>query len=187
MTPLEIFLLAIGLCADSFALAISSGMVHGGHPIRHALRVGSCFAFFQTLMPILGWLIGVGMKTFIEGIDHWIAFALLAGIGAKMIIEAMRPQEKEREITTCSPGVLCYMGIATSIDALVVGISFAFFITTPLPAIVTIGIMTFIVAFVGVLFGKKIGAYIGELATILGGIVLIAIGCKILIQHLFFQ
>lgn len=186
MTPLEILLLALGLCADSFALALSSGMVHGGKPIRHALRVGVCFAFFQTLMPVLGWLMGMGMKTFIEGIDHWIAFVLLAGIGARMIIEAMRPHEKGKKTTTCSPGMLCCMGIATSIDALAAGISFAFVLRTPLPAIITIGIMTFLFAFIGVLSGKRIGAYFGEVATILGGIVLITIGCKILIQHLFF-
>lgn len=186
MTPLEIFLLAIGLCADSFALAISTGMVHSDYPIKHAIRVGVCFAFFQTLMPILGWQAGIGMKSFIEGIDHWIAFVLLFGIGTKSLIEAICSQPRETKLKKCSTEVLCTMGIATSIDALVVGITFAFVTTSPLPTIITIGIVTFVVSCAGVLFGKRIGLHIGELASILGGIALITIGCKILIQHLFF-
>ncbi len=184
MSILEITILAVSVCLDSFAVSISSGMVHCAHPLRHALRLGICFALFQTVMPILGWLAGMQMKAVIEGVDHWIAFGLLFAIGAKMIIESRHAHPEKPVTKKCSTRMLCGMGLATSIDALVIGITFAFVNTTILPAVAIIGGMTFLFAFTGVYLGKKLGVLFKKMVTIIGGALLICMGFEILIEHL---
>lgn len=184
MSTLEITILAVSLCMDSFALAISSGMVHRTHLLRHAFRLGACFALFQMAMPVIGWMVGIQLKTFIEGIDHWIAFGLLFAIGMKMMFDALRSCPEDHPSKKCSTRMLCGMALATSIDALVVGIGFAFIHIHIPSAIVIIGGMTFLFSFMGVVLGRKIGLFFGEIMTVIGGIVLVGIGCKILIEHL---
>ena len=141
------------------------------------------FAIFQTIMPALGYMVGYGLRIYISHIDHWIAFALLLGIGIRFIQEANTPN---KTIHTKNWKVLCLLGIATSIDALVVGVTFAFMDVSILLAITIIGIATFIISFLGYEFGRRLCNFNSKKIEIIGGIILITIGVKILITHLFF-
>ena len=133
-------------------------------------------------MPVLGWLGGVSIKTYIESFDHWIAFGLLGIIGVKMIIESFK-NEEEKQFNPLNPKVMITMAIATSIDALAVGISLAIVEVNMLFAFLIIGFVTFLVAMLGMLFGKKIGGKLGRRMEILGGVILIAIGIRIIAEH----
>jgi len=145
--------------------------------------VAIIFAFFQTIMPALGYMLGYGLRVYISHIDHWIAFALLLGIGIKFIQEANAPN---KNIHTKNWKVLCLLGIATSIDALVVGTTFSFVDISILLAITIIGITTFIISFLGYEFGGHLCNFNNKKIKILSGIILIVIGTKILLTHLFF-
>ena len=184
MSLLEMMLLAIGLSMDSFAAAISAGMHVKRHIWRNALRIGICFALFQAAMPLLGWAAGVQFHAAIQGMDHIVACGLLGFIGIKTIVGAF--QLKEEEIPACRTPLcrLCCLGIATSIDALAVGVSFAFIDMRILPAILIIGCSTFLLSFAGAFFGRRVGLLFEEIMEVLGGLVLIGIGLKILIEHL---
>ncbi|MBU2259282.1 manganese efflux pump MntP family protein, partial [Patescibacteria group bacterium] len=165
MSIFEIIIIAVGLSLDSFALAITSGMVHRANLFRHTLKLSSFFAIFQMTMPLIGWIAGIQLKPFIEGIDHWIAFVLLFAIGIKMIIDTFQKQPKDNCVSECSIRMLCGMAVATSIDALVIGISFAFIQINILFSVITIGVMTFLFASIGVFLGRKIGVLFGKIAT----------------------
>lgn len=138
-------------------------------------------------MPIIGWVVGMQLKPFIEGVDHWIAFGLLMIIGLKMMRDALRKHPDEHPSRSCSTCVLCAMALATSIDALVVGISFAFMNIHIPSAVAIIGGMTFLFAFLGAILGRKIGLLFGEIMAFFGGTVLVGMGCKILLEHLVFS
>ncbi|HSA04764.1 MAG TPA: manganese efflux pump MntP family protein [Tenuifilaceae bacterium] len=182
MTIITLFILAIGLSFDTFAVSISSGIARKHIVFKEAFIIASVFGFFQALMPVLGWLGGVSIKTYIESFDHWIAFGLLGIIGVKMIIESFK-NEEEKQFNPLNPKVMITMAIATSIDALAVGVSLAIVEVNMLFAFLIIGFVTFLVAMLGMLFGKKIGGKLGRRMEILGGVILIAIGIRIIAEH----
>jgi putative Mn2+ efflux pump MntP len=185
MSLITILLIAIGLSIDCFAVAISSGIALKCFRVKYALRVGFFFGGFQALMPVFGWLAGLSFKKYIEGFDHWVAFILLAAIGGKMIYEAILLEESQK---SCDPrNILLVFGlaIATSIDALAVGISFSVLGISILTPVLVIGLVSFIAAYGGMYIGDKFGDIFGKKVEITGGIILILIGLKILIEHLF--
>jgi manganese efflux pump family protein len=185
METFTLLVLAIGLSVDSFAVSVSSGLILSEITFRKAMRIAFSLAFFQGLMPIIGWLIGKKIEFLVESFDHWLAFSLLAIIGGKMIWESFKHNiDSAEKINPLQPKALLAMSVATSIDALVVGISFAFMQIDMVLATFIIGSTTFFFSMLGILFGKKMGARFGERMEVLGGIVLIAIGFKILFEHL---
>jgi len=184
MELLTIILIGFGLTGDTLAVSITSGLSMSHIRFRQALRIAIVLAIFQALMPLLGWYLGIQIKDYILEFDHWIAFILLSIIGGKMIVESLKPEEEKKEFNPLKYSVLISMAIATSIDALIVGVSFAFMDVDIILTTAIIWFLTFMVAMTGVLIGKKTGNLFGKKAEILGGIILIAIGVKIFIQHL---
>lgn len=187
MGIVELALIGVGLSMDAFAVSICKGLGMKRLRMDQALLIALFFGGFQALMPLLGWFLGSGFQSFIEPVDHWIAFALLAFIGAKMLWDAFHDDEEEdaaAENARLDLKELVMLAIATSIDALAVGISFAFLQVDIVPAVALIGIITFALSFVGVAVGHAFGSRFEKPATIIGGIVLIAIGLKILLEHL---
>jgi manganese efflux pump family protein len=189
MEIITLLLLAFGLSFDSFAVSVSSGLILPGIRFYKACIIAFSLAFFQGLMPMLGWFAGLTVRDQLAHIDHWIAFGLLALLGLKMIFESFKPEEERYGFNPLKPTVLLTMSLATSIDALIVGVSFAFIqepntIAMVLPVII-IGGVTFIISMLGILFGKKAGMKLGKRMEMLGGFILIAIGLKILVEHLW--
>jgi len=168
---------------DAFAVSVASGIAIERLRIRHALRIALSFGVFQAIMPIIGWFAGIGMRDLISGVDHWIAFALLAGVGGKMIYESRQIREGPTE--ECMGNMkLLVLSVATSIDALAVGLSLSLLkVAIVWPAIV-VGIVTFAFSFAGVYLGRKVGHIFESKIEVLGGLVLIGIGIKILVDHL---
>ena len=185
MSIIELFVLALGLSMDAFAVSICKGLSVPKLQAKHCLICGVYFGGFQALMPLLGWLLGIRFQSLITNIDHWIAFVLLAVIGANMIKESF---SKEEECPDASFGfkTMLTLAVATSIDALAVGVTFAFLDVAIVPAVLLIGATTFVCSAVGVKIGNVFGNRFQSKAEFLGGLVLIAIGLKILIEHLFF-
>lgn len=177
--------IAIGLAMDAFAVSIGAGLTLKEVTPRHTFRLAWHFGLFQALMPIVGWLAGTSISRWISPIDHWIAFALLVAIGAKMIYEAVREGADETERADPTRGwSLIVLSVATSIDALAVGLSLAFLkVSIWWPAVV-IGIVAAAFTAVGLQLGKRFGALLGRRMEVLGGLILIAIGVKILLEHL---
>jgi putative Mn2+ efflux pump MntP len=184
MELLTIFLIALGLSADSFAVSITSGLVLNRIDFKNAAKIAFSLGFFQALMPTIGWLIGTRIQSYIESFDHWIAFGLLSVIGIKMILESLKKDEEDKNFNPLNIKILLMMSLATSIDALVAGISFAFIEYNWFISGFIIGAITFIISMLGILFGKKMGNRFGNKMEILGGIILIFIGVRILFQHL---
>lgn len=182
MDFLTIVLIALGLAMDAFAVSISSGITIKELRPRHGAKIALFFGGFQGLMPLLGWLLGIGFKDYIEKYDHWIAFVLLGFIGAKMLKESM-DDDCEYVSDPLRNKVLFMLAIATSIDAMAVGVSFAFLKTSILSSSLIIGIITYVVCFAGVYIGNKFGCVFKKKAEIAGGIVLVLIGFKILAEH----
>lgn len=179
----ELLVLAVGLSMDAFAVAVCKGLSIRELKLRHAVIVGLWFGVFQALMPAAGYLLGATFADRIAAIDHWIAFALLALIGGNMIREA-RPGEEEGADPSLAPMTMLLLAVATSIDALAVGITFAFLRVDVLPAVTLIGVCTFLLSAVGVKVGNVFGARYKSKAELAGGVVLILIGLKILLEHL---
>lgn len=184
MEFVTLVLLAIGLCFDTFAVSVTTGLILNSITFFNATKIALTFAFFQGAMPVVGWVVGSRVRTIAADYDHWLAFVLLLIIGIKMIVESFKKEEK-RQLNPLQPRVMAGLGLATSIDALVVGISLAFFETRILTAGFIIGAVTFIASMLGILFGKKTGERFGRKMEIFGGIILILIGVKILSEHLF--
>ena len=182
MTIFDFFMLGIGLSMDAFAVAICKGLKMPKINYKQTFLIALFFGGFQALMPFLGWLLGSGFSDYIKKIDHWIAFILLAFIGGKMIYEALHSKEEE-ESGNFDIKELFLLAIATSIDALAVGISLAFLNTDIWSASILIGVVTFVIAAFGGLAGFKLGAMAGKRADVAGGLVLIFIGVKILLEH----
>lgn len=185
MGVIELLVLALGLSMDAFAVSICKGLSVPKLQAKHCLICGVYFGGFQALMPLIGWALGIRFQSMITNIDHWIAFALLAVIGANMIKESF---SKEEECPDASFGfkTMLTLAVATSIDALAVGVTFAFLDVSIVPAVLLIGVTTFVCSAVGVKIGNVFGNRFQSKAEFLGGLVLIAIGLKILIEHLFF-
>lgn len=185
MELITLILLSIGLSVDSFAVSVSTGVIISEITFRKATRVAFSLAFFQAFMPLIGWFIGTRIELFVVSFDHWLAFGLLAIIGGKMIFESLKTHHEEgKKQNPLELKVLFGISLATSIDALVVGISFGFIKVDLWLATFIIGFTTFVFSMLGILFGKKIGGQFGKKMEIVGGIVLILIGAKILMDHL---
>jgi putative Mn2+ efflux pump MntP len=184
MEILTVFLLAIGLSFDSFAVSVCSGLNLPQIRFFQAAKIAIFLAFFQGLMPLIGWLVGNSIKSLIEPVDHWIAFGLLSLIGGKMIIESFINSEDREIKNPLHIRVILLLSVATSIDALAVGFSFATLLEKILFAVFVIGSVTFIASMLGILLGKKTGPKINRYAEITGGLILIFIGSRILAEHL---
>ena len=184
----EIFLIGIGLSMDAFAVSVCKGL--GMHRVNyaHALVIALFFGVFQGLMPVIGWLVGSAFAVYVTAVDHWIAFALLALVGGKMLWDAFHDEDAEEDDETSTQKLdlreLFMLAIATSIDALAVGISFSFLQIDIVAAALIIGCTTFVLSLVGVVVGNRFGARFEKPSQIAGGIVLIAIGLKRLLEHL---
>jgi putative Mn2+ efflux pump MntP len=184
MDILTVLILAIGLSMDSFAVSIGCGLAEQKISFRHAARISFSLAFFQGILPIAGWYMGTEIKGFVEGVDHWIAFLLLVFLGGKMIIESLKNDDSGESLDIYSWKRIITISIATSIDALVVGFSYALASTRNIFAgALIIGAVTFFFAMLGIRIGKDVGYSFGSKVEMLGGIILIGIGLKILIQH----
>ncbi len=184
---LSIIIISIGLSMDSFAVSVSNGISFQKLSISKMIIIASSLAFSQAAMPLLGWLSGNILVDYIRGIDHWIAFILLSFIGGKMIYESLTKEDLKSKAETLSFPMLIQQSIATSIDAFAVGISFALLDVEIIESILIIGIITFIFSITGLYIGKSIGERLKSKSEIFGGIILIGIGSKILIEHLFFN
>ncbi len=187
MSLLTIILLAFALAMDAFAVSISSGVTIGKMHLRHALRIAGFFGFFQAAMPIAGWSVGHFAAGPIRAFDHWVAFGLLVFVGGKMIWEAFFIEaQNKKECNPLNIYILFTLAIATSIDAAAVGVSLSLIDVNIIQPALIIGLITFFVSLAGTWIGQKCGDFFGEKVEIAGGIVLIGIGCKILVEHLFF-
>ena len=183
MTLLELFVIAVGLSMDAFAVSVCKGLsVSRVRPV-HALTCGGYFGLFQGMMPLIGWLLGVRFQNIIVSIDHWIAFVLLGLIGINMIRES---REDEEECMDCSFSfrAMLPLAVATSIDALAVGVTFAFLQVKILPAVVFIGVTTFVLSTLGTWVGGVFGTRFKNKAEFAGGAILMLMGGKILLEHL---
>lgn len=188
MSIFELFLIAVGLSMDAFAVAICKGLSMRKMNYRHAAVIALFFGGFQALMPLIGWVLGKQFERYITSVDHWIAFILLAIIGMNMIREALGKDDEEEEKGCQGDRLdlkeLLMMAIATSIDALAVGVTFAFLQVSIVPAVSLIGITTFVLSLIGVSLSRVFGAKFKSKAEFLGGAILILIGVKILLEHL---
>jgi manganese efflux pump family protein len=193
MIYLTLFLLGLSLSMDTLAIAMTIGICKADVRPRHAWKTGLVFAFFQALMPALGWFAGSRLLGLIKPFDHWVAFALLALIGGKLIYETLHEKavsDEEGDAASCpredptSLRRLVVLAIATSIDALAAGISLAVDDTPIGAALLIIGLVTLLVAYAGVMLGKRLGVLFQRNACIVGGVVLILLGVKILVEHL---
>lgn len=182
----EIFMIGVGLSMDAFAASICKGLNMRRLSAKNMLIIGLFFGGFQALMPAVGWILGKQFEVYITSVDHWVAFALLAFIGGKMIYDVFHGDEdgccNEKTDKLDMKEVLT-LAVATSIDALAVGISFAFLQVEILKAVSVIGVITFVLSAVGVAVGNMFGAKYEKNATLAGGIILILIGLKILLEH----
>ena len=185
---IELFVIGVGLSMDAFAVAVCKGLGMKMVNWRHAFVIALMFGGFQGLMPLIGWALGSQLTSLIEPVDHWIAFILLVFIGGKMLWDAFRGDDG-CETCGCAEEKLdmrelLMMAVATSIDALAVGVTFAFLGVNVMATVVVIGVTTFALSFVGVVVGNRFGARFEKPATVAGGVVLVLIGLKILLEHL---
>lgn len=185
---IELFLLGIGLAMDAFAVSVCKGLGMRRLNKKQALIIGLYFGGFQALMPLIGWLIGSQFQKYITSIDHWIAFILLGFIGGKMMIEAIREWNEEETVEVMDAPLdhknMLVLAVATSIDALAVGITFAFLDTPIIEAITIIGITTMVISIIGVVVGNFFGSRYKSKAEFVGGLILVLLGLKILLEHL---
>ena len=184
MDTVSILLIAFGLAMDAFAVSIANGITSKQLRTNNALKMAISFGSFQMFMPVIGWLAGLSLRVVISGVDHWIAFGLLSLIGIKMIYESLKMKAEEKENASMSFHVLLILSVATSIDALAVGLSFAFLGISIATPIIVIGTVTFALSFLGASVGYKLGRFFENKIEIAGGLVLVGIGAKILLEHL---
>lgn len=185
MDLIEILLIAVSLALDAFAVSVSSGISIPGFGGRQAVKMGIWFGLFQFAMPLMGWALGSSVSRYIEAVDHWVAFALLALIGGRMAWGALRhgAGQEEEAPSDLSARRLCLLAIATSIDALAVGVSMAFMNVPVFLSAVIIGVVAFVLSVAGGLAGRRLGKLFQRRAELVGGLVLIGIGLKILAEH----
>lgn len=184
MSPVAIVLIALSMSVDAFAASLVKGAALYKPKLSEALRTGAIFGLVETATPLIGWAAGLAASSFVEAVDHWIAFGLLSIIGGKMIYESLKKDHATRERPQRhSAMVLIFTAIGTSLDALAVGVSFAFLNVNIWLAAGAIGLSTFIATTIGVMIGRVVGTKLGSQAEFVGGICLIAIGCFILAEH----
>lgn len=186
MGLISIFLIALGLSMDAASVAVTDGMIINNLKISNALKIAFYFGTFQAVMPVLGYFGGINFTAYLEQVDHYIAFGLLAFIGIKMIHEALSSKHRADKKDPLKSKNLFIMAIATSIDALAVGLTLATIEANISLSVLIIGCVTFVNSFLGVYIGKRFGNFFSSKAEISGGVILILIGTKILIEHLFF-
>lgn len=184
MSLLNLFIIAVGLSMDAFAVSICKGLAMRKVTFKNAVVVGLWFGGFQALMPFLGWLLGRQFEEYITSFDHWIAFVLLSLIGGSMIKEAFSKNDEECHDDSLAPKVMLLLALATSIDALAAGVTFAFLNVPVVPAVSFIGVITFTLSILGVKVGNVFGIRYKSKAELAGGIILILMGIKILLEHL---
>lgn len=184
MTFTAIFIIAVGLGMDAFSVAVGIGASERKLTYGPVLRLSFAFGFFQFIMPVAGWLAGMTVANLIANFDHWIAFVLLAFVGGKMIWESFHGDGQNSGVDPTTGLTLLMLAVATSIDALAVGLSFAFLKMTIFHASVIIGVVAFFMTAIGMIFGKNLGKLFGKRAELLGGLVLLAIGAKIMFDHM---
>lgn len=184
MSFVEIVFIAIGLAMDAFAVSVGAGTLEVMNNARSAVRLSFHFGLFQFFMPVIGWFLGTSVQYYIESIDHWVAFVLLAYIGIKMIHESFKKEDSKKENPSKGKN-LVILSLATSIDALAVGFTFALLSVNIWYASATIGIITAALCAGGVWVGSRLGMRLGKIMEVVGGIILIVIGTKILIEHLY--
>lgn len=183
MSILEILLISVGLAMDAFAVSICKGLFMKKMSWKKALIIGTYFGLFQMGMPIIGYGLGIGFNAIVENIDHWIAFILLAFIGGKMIKESFEEEKSANDKVDFK--TMFMLAVATSIDALAVGITYACLdVSNCIIAFATIGIVTFVLSMIGVKIGNRFGNKYGNNAEFIGGLILVCMGVKILIEHL---
>ncbi len=189
MSLTELFILAVGVSMDAFAVAVCKGLCLSDLKFKDALTVGLWFGIFQAGMPLIGYILGAQFREQITAIDHWIAFILLSLIGGNMIVEACSEDEKDElccrdKKKELAPKTMLVLAVATSIDALAVGITFAFLDVAILPAVSFIGAVTLVCSVAGVYIGHRFGLKLKTKAEITGGAILVLMGTKILLEHL---
>ena len=183
MSLLTLFITAVGLSMDAFAVSVCKGLAMKKLSVKKAVLIGLWFGGFQALMPTIGYLLGTRFEKYVTSIDHWIAFVLLAFIGINMIKEALSGDEDEAN-DSVDLKTMFLLAVATSIDALAVGVTYAFLQVRIIPAVAFIGVITFVLSVAGVKIGKVFGLRYKSKAEIFGGIILIVMGAKILAEHL---
>ena len=186
MEFVTILIIAVGLAMDAFAVSIASGGMYKQLSVKHSLRMAVFFGGFQAFMPLVGSLAGLSVKNRIANYDHWIAFGVLTAIGGKMIYESVKIKSAENNFNPADILVLLVLAVATSIDALAVGFTLSLITAHFVLAVIIIGLVTFVLSYVGVYIGKKLGHFFESKIEALGGLVLIGLGFKILLQHWLF-
>ena len=186
MNVITIIVIALALAADAFAVSVASGTVYKQLKVKHAFRLALFFGFFQAFMPLIGSLAGRTISEYIDNYAHWVIFSLLSAIGCKMIYESFKIKPESKNPDPLNIIVLLVLSVATSIDALVVGVTLSLLTTSILTAAVIIGLVTFLLSYIGVFIGKKFGHFFENKIEAVGGIILLALGLKILLEKLFF-
>lgn len=184
MSLLTLFITAVGLSMDAFAVSICKGLSMKKLSVKKALIIGLWFGGFQALMPTTGYLLGTRFEQYVTAIDHWIAFVLLGLIGANMVKEALAKEEDSNVDDSVDFKIMFFLAVATSIDALAVGVTYAFLRVNIVPAVAFIGLVTFLLSVAGVKVGHVFGMKYKSKAELTGGVILILMGIKILIEHL---
>ena len=180
----SVILTGFALSMDAFAVSVTKGITLKKVDLSIGIKIAFFFGLFQAVMPLIGWLFGMNFEVYIRSIDHWIAVILLSFLGIKMIIETINSEDDNKTNSVYLDNKeLIILSIATSIDALAVGVTFAFLNIDIIPICISIGVITFIVCFIGVIIGKKIGSILKDSAQIIGGIILILIGLNIFNEH----
>ncbi len=185
MSIYEILILAVALAMDAFAISVCKGLAMYKINYRHTAIIALFMGFFQAIMPAIGWIFGIGFQSVIQKFDHWVAFVLLAFIGGKMIYECLHSKEQQtcKNESILDVKELFVLAVATSIDALATGVTFAFLQVNLLLAVLLIGCITYVICFLGVIIGNKFGIKYKSKAEIAGGVALILLGLKILLEH----
>ena len=186
MDSITIVIIAVGLAMDAFVVSIISGSAYKQLHVKHTLRMALFFGAFQAFMPLIGSLAGLTLREYIAHYDHWIAFGLLVAVGGKMIYESLKIKSAGENPDPSNILVLLVLSVATSIDALAVGITLSLIAGSIVVAVIIIGLITFVLSYLGVYIGKRFGHFFESKMEALGGVILIGIGTKILIEHLFF-
>ena len=183
---LQAFLIALSLAMDAMAVSVTAGIACRGSALRQGLRLGAWFGAFQFAMPLIGFALGQALASYVEAVAPYIVFALLAFIGGRMVWDALRGDEDQEDMSSLSNGKVCLLAIATSIDALAVGVGASLMELPLLPSCVIIGVVAFVLSFFGAVAGRKLGQRFNTWAQVAGGVVLIAIGLTFLIEKLYF-
>ena len=184
MELFTVIIIGLGLAMDAFAVSIAAGAGYRQLKIQHAIRMALFFGGFQAMMPVIGWLAAATFKEQIKACDHWVAFGILLAVGTRMIYEAFKIDRATNPSNPANLAVLLTLAVATSIDALAVGITLTLVTDSVAAAVIIIGLITFALSWLGCFIGKRIGHLFENKIEIIGGCILIAIGVKILIEHM---